>query len=50
LNLQPARGGALGLAESKHWKLVTALGHSLLIAASVGFLLAWLVILILVER
>jgi len=34
----------------KHWKLVTALGHSLPIAASVGFLVAWLVILILVER
>jgi hypothetical protein len=29
--------------------LVTALGHSLPIVASVGFLLAWLVILILVE-
>jgi len=34
----------------KHWKLVTVLGHALPIAASVGFLLAWLVILILVER
>ncbi len=34
----------------KRWKLVTVLGNSLPITASVGFLLAWLVILILVER
>ena len=34
----------------KHSRLVTVLGHSLPIAAAIGFLLAWLVILILVER
>ena len=34
----------------KHWRLVTVLGNSLPIVASVGFLLAWFVILILVER
>jgi len=34
----------------KHARLVTVLGHSLPIAASIGFLLAWLVILVLVER
>jgi hypothetical protein len=34
----------------KRWRLVRVLGHLLPIAASVGFLLAWLVILILVER
>ena len=33
----------------KHWRLVTVLGNSLPIVASVGFLLAWFVILILVE-
>jgi len=34
----------------KNSRLVTVLGHSLPIAASIGFLLAWLVILVLVER
>ena len=34
----------------RHSRLVTVLGHSLPIAASIGFLLAWLVILVLVER
>ena len=34
----------------KHSRLVTVLGHSLPIAAAIGFLLAWLVILVLVER
>jgi hypothetical protein len=34
----------------KRRKLVMVLGHALPIAASVGFLVAWLVILILVER
>jgi len=34
----------------RHSRLVTVLGHSLPIVASIGFLLAWLVILVLVER
>ena len=43
-------------AQHLHWpslkrqKLVTVLGNSLPIVASIGFLLAWLAILILVER
>ena len=34
----------------KRWKLVVVLGNSLPITGAVGFLLAWLAILILVER
>ncbi len=48
LNLPEAQH--LDWPSLKRWKLVAVLGNSLPIAASVGFLLAWLVILILVER
>ncbi len=45
-----AEAKELDWPDLKHQNLVTVLGNSLPIVAAVGFLLAWLVILILVER